>query len=212
MAQHPEHQATNQKLDNTLPVRPDLQTDAAPVEEETSDVSPVEQHRAQAPHSVRCFVLTVSDTRHENTDRGGPLIREILGKHDHQISGSQIVRDEKEEIASAVRAAIEGIDDPEVVIITGGTGIGERDVTPEAIEPLLTKHLPGFGEVFRVLSYQEIGAATMLSRAFAGVIGRTLVFALPGSPNAVRLAMEKLVAPELGHLVREIRPERRQNA
>ena len=106
--------------------------------------------------------------------------------------------------------AIEGIDDPEAIIVTGGTGIGGRDVTPEAIEPLLTKHLPGFGEVFRVLSYEEIGAATMLSRAFAGVIGRTLIFALPGSPNAVRLAMEKLVAPELGHLVRELRPERRQ--
>jgi molybdenum cofactor biosynthesis protein B len=160
---------------------------------------------------VRCFVLTVSDTRHENTDRGGPLIREILAAHGHQICGAQIVRDEKDEIAEAVRAAIEGIDDPDAVIVTGGTGIGERDVTPEALEPLLTKNLPGFGEVFRVLSYDEIGAATMLSRAFAGVIGRTLLFALPGSPNAVRLAMEKLVAPELGHLVRELRPERRQN-
>ncbi len=169
-----------------------------------------EEHRAQAPDSVSCFVLTVSDTRHEKTDRGGPLIREILEAQGHQICGLQIVHDERGEIADAVRAAIEGIDDPDAIIVTGGTGIGVRDVTPEAIEPLLTKHLPGFGEVFRVLSYEEIGAATMLSRAFAGVIGRTLIFALPGSPNAVRLAMEKLVAPELGHLVRELRPERRQ--
>lgn len=201
MSQHPEHQATNQKLDNQLPVRPDLQDD-----------SPSAEHRAQAPNSVRCFIITVSDTRHEKTDRGGPLIREILEAHGHQMSGARIVRDEKEEIAEAVCAAIEGIGDPDAIIVTGGTGIGPRDVTPDALEPLLTKNLPGFGEVFRVLSYQEIGAATMLSRAFAGVIGRTLVFALPGSPNAVRLAMEKLVAPEIGHLVREVRPERRQNS
>jgi molybdopterin adenylyltransferase len=200
MAQHPEHQASNQKLDNELPVRPDLAGAAS---------ASTQEHRAQAPTSVRCFVLTVSDTRRENNDRGGALIREILQAHGHEIVGSLIVRDDKNEIERAVRAAIEGIADPDAVIVTGGTGIGERDVTPEAIETLLTKHLPGFGEVFRVLSYQEIGAATMLSRAFAGVMGRTLLFALPGSPNAVRLAMEKLVAPELGHLVREVRPERR---
>ena len=199
MAQHPEHQAANQKLDNTLPVRPDLQED-----------SPTEQHRAQAPNSVRCFIITVSDTRSANDDRGGPLIRELLEAQGHQVSGALLVRDEKREIEEAVRAALEGVIGSEAIILTGGTGIGERDVTPEAVEPLLTKHLPGFGEVFRVLSYQEIGAATMLSRAFAGIIGRTLIFALPGSPNAVRLAMEKLVAPELGHLVREVRPERRQ--
>jgi molybdenum cofactor biosynthesis protein B len=202
MAQHPEHQATNQKLDNQLPVRPDLQSDA-PADSSTSE------HRGQAPASVRCFIITVSDTRSARDDRGGPLIREVLEAHGHQISGALLVRDEKREIEEAVRAAVEGVLTTEAIILTGGTGIGERDVTPEAIEPLLTKHLPGFGEVFRVLSYQEIGAATVLSRAFAGVIGRTLVFALPGSPNAVRLAMEKLVAPELGHLVRELRPERR---
>ena len=199
MAQHPEHQATNQKLDNALPVRPDLQDDSS-----------TEQHRAQAPDSVRCFIITVSDTRSANDDRGGPLIRELLEAQGHQVSGALLVRDEKREIEEAVRAALEGVIGSEAIILTGGTGIGERDVTPEAVEPLLTKHLPGFGEVFRVLSYQEIGGATMLSRAFAGIIGRTLVFALPGSPNAVRLAMEKLVAPELGHLVREVRPERRQ--
>ena len=171
-----------------------------------------EQHRAEAPDCVSCFVITISDTRHEKTDRGGPLIREILAAHGHAVCGARIVHDEKEEIIQAVRAALEGIEDPDAIILTGGTGIGARDVTPEAIEPLLTKQLPGFGEVFRVLSYQEIGAATMLSRAFAGVIGRTLIFALPGSPNAVRLAMEKLVVPELGHLVREVRPERRNSA
>ena len=202
MAQHPDHQAANQKLDNTLPVRPGL--------EETGHASAsTEEHRAQAPDSVRCFVLTVSDTRREDTDRGGALIREILRDHGHEIVGSQIVRDEKTEIERAVSDARDGIGDPEAIIVTGGSGIGERDVTPEALQPLLTKEMPGFGEVFRVLSYQEVGPATMLSRAFAGVMGRTLLFVLPGSTNAVRLAMEKLIAPELGHLVREVRPERR---
>ena len=203
MAQHPEHQASNQKLDNVLPVRPDLAQDGHASES-------TEAHRAQAPRSVHCFIITVSDTRSQADDRGGALIREILREAGHAVAGSQIVRDEKHDIERAVRDAIEGISDPEAVIVTGGSGIGERDVTPEALKPLLTKEMPGFGEVFRVLSFQEVGPATMLSRAFAGVIGRTLLFVLPGSPNAVRLAMEKLIAPELGHLVREVRPERRQ--
>ncbi len=201
MSQHPDNQASNQKLDNNLPVRPDLESGHASAS--------TEEHRAQAPNSVRCFVLTVSDTRTDADDRGGALIREILLANGHEIVGSRIVRDEKAEIAQAVRDASEGIRDPEVVVVTGGSGIGERDVTPEALKPLLTKEMPGFGEVFRVLSFQEVGAATMLSRAFAGVMGRTLLFVLPGSTNAVRLAMEKLIAPELGHLVREVRPERR---
>jgi molybdenum cofactor biosynthesis protein B len=120
------------------------------------------------------------------------------------------VRDEGDLISAAATEAINGINDPEVLIVTGGSGIGPRDVTPEALRPLLTKEMPGFGEVFRVLSWDEVGAAAMLSRAFAGVMGRTLLFVLPGSTNAVRLAMEKLIVPELGHLVREVRPERRQ--
>ena len=202
MAQHPERQAANQNLDNVLPVRPDLQSGG-------HASASTEEHRAQAPEWVRCFVLTVSDTRTEADDRGGALIREILRTAGHAIVGSQIVRDEKTAIASAVRDAVGGLGDPEAIIVTGGSGIGERDVTPEALRPLCTKEMPGFGEVFRVLSYTEVGAATMLSRAFAGVIGRTLLFVLPGSTNAVRLAMEKLIAPELGHLVREVRPERR---
>lgn len=201
MSQHPDNQAGNQKLDNTLPVRPDLEAGHASAS--------TEEHRAQAPDSVRCFVLTVSDTRTESDDRGGALIREILTANGHEIVGYRIVRDEKVEIEQAVRDASEGIRDPEAIVVTGGSGIGPRDVTPDALKPLLTKEMPGFGEVFRVLSFHEVGAATMLSRAFAGVMGRTLLFVLPGSTNAVRLAMEKLIAPELGHLVREIRPERR---
>lgn len=169
-----------------------------------------EAHRAEAPQNVRVFVLTVSDTRTPETDSGGALIREILQNARHEIVGSQIVRDDTNSIADAVRNAINGLSDAEAVLVSGGSGISARDNTPEALRPLLDKELPGFGEVFRVLSYAEIGAATMLSRAFAGVIGRTILFVLPGSPNAIRLALEKLIVPELGHFVREIRPERRQ--
>lgn len=160
---------------------------------------------------MRCFVLVVSDTRTLETDRGGALIEELLEAAGHEVLSRQVVRDESQSIRGAVEQASGGIGDPEVILVTGGSGIGPRDVTPEALRPLLTKELPGFGEVFRVLSFQEVGAATMLSRAFAGVMGRTLLFVLPGSTNAVRLAMEKLIAPELSHLVREIRPERRKN-
>jgi molybdopterin adenylyltransferase len=204
MAQHPDHQAANQKLENVLPVRPDLETGATGHRSAST-----EEHRAEAPGCVRCFIVTVSDTRTEDTDKGGALIRELLEGAGHEVVGLHLVRDEEGLIADAVRTAIDGISDPEVVCVTGGSGIGARDVTPEALRPLLTREMPGFGEVFRLLSWQEVGPATMLSRAFAGVIGRTLLFVLPGSTNAVRLAMENLIVPELGHLVREIRPERR---
>lgn len=169
-----------------------------------------ESHREEAPESVRCFLLTVSDTRTLETDRGGALIEELLTQAGHQVVARQIVRDEIESIRGTIEQEAVGVGEPEVVLVTGGSGIGPRDVTPEALRPLLTKELPGFGEVFRVLSFEEVGAATMLSRAFAGVMGRTLIFVLPGSTNAVRLAMEKLILPELGHLVREVRPERRK--
>jgi molybdenum cofactor biosynthesis protein B len=197
MAQHPDHQAANQKLDNVLP------TYDNPTSTSTAE------HRAEAPDIVKCFILTVSDTRTRETDKGGALIRDLLEADGHQLVGYQVVRDEADAIRDAVVNARNGINEPEVLIVTGGSGIGPRDVSPEALRPLLTKEMPGFGEVFRVLSWQEVGPATMLSRAFAGVIGRTLLFVLPGSTNAVRLAMEKLIVPELGHLVREVHPERR---
>jgi molybdenum cofactor biosynthesis protein B len=168
------------------------------------------EHRAQAPASIRCFVLTVSDTRTLETDKGGALIEELLKNAGHAIVAREIVTDTQADIANAVRAAIYNTQEPEAIIVTGGSGIGPRDVTPEALRPLLTKEMPGFGEIFRMLSWDEVGAASMLSRAFAGVLGRTLLFVLPGSTNAVRLAMEKLIVPELGHLVREVRPERRR--
>ncbi len=165
--------------------------------------SSTEEHRAQAPDSVKCFVLTVSDTRTLETDKGGALIEELLSNAGHQISAREVVRDETSLIEQSVRDAMNGVAEPDAIIVTGGSGISSRDVSPEALRPLLTKEMPGFGEVFRLLSWEEVGPATMLSRAFAGVIGGTLLFVLPGSTNAVRLAMEKLIVPELGHLVRE---------
>lgn len=168
------------------------------------------EHRAQAPDCVRCFVLTVSDTRTPETDKGGALIVELLESAGHFVAERVLVSDDKNAIESAVRAALKRADEIEAIIVTGGSGVGPRDVSPEALRPLLTKELPGFGEIFRMLSWQEVGAASMLSRAFAGVVERTALFVLPGSTNAVRLAMEKLIAPELGHLLREIRPELRK--
>jgi molybdopterin adenylyltransferase len=164
--------------------------------------SPADEHRATAPTAVGCFVLTVSDTRTPETDTGGAVIRERLSAGGHTVVGSTIVRDEPGDVTRVVREACA---DPrvQVVILTGGTGITSRDSTFEAVEALLDKRLPGFGELFRVLSYEQVGAAAMLSRAQMGIHARRIVISLPGSPNACRLALDKLLLPELGHLVRE---------
>jgi molybdopterin adenylyltransferase len=165
------------------------------------DATPRE-HKATAPKSVGCFVLTVSDTKNPETDTSGAVIRELLTAAGHRVAGSAIVRDEPAEVARLVRDAC-ARDDVQTVILTGGTGITSRDSTYEAVEALLDKRLPGFGELFRMLSFQEIGAAAMLSRAQMGIHARRIVVSLPGSPNACRLALERLVIPELGHLLRE---------
>lgn len=161
------------------------------------------EHKAAAPASVRCFVLTVSDTRTPVDDTGGAVIRERLGSAGHTVVGSMIVRDEPADVTRVVREACADAR-VQVVILTGGTGITSRDSTYEAVETLLDKRLPGFGELFRVLSYEQVGAAAMLSRAQMGIHARRIVVSLPGSPNACRLALEKLLLPELGHLVREV--------
>jgi len=165
------------------------------------DATPRE-HKATAPKSVGCFVLTVSDTKNPETDTSGAVIRELLTAAGHRVAGSAIVRDEPAEVARLVRDAC-ARDDVQTVILTGGTGITSRDSTYEAVEALLDKRLPGFGELFRMLSFQEIGAAAMLSRAQMGIHARRIVVSLPGSPNAWRLALDKLLIPELGHLLRE---------
>lgn len=167
-----------------------------------SDATPRE-HKSHAPKSIACFVLTISDTKTPETDTGGALIRELLTKSGHTVAGSAIVRDEPADVQRIVREQCANLA-VQAVILTGGTGITSRDSTFEAVEALLEKRLPGFGELFRMLSYQEIGAAAMLSRAQAGVRAGRIVVSLPGSPNACRLALEKLLIPELGHLVREV--------
>lgn len=164
----------------------------------------VEQHRRAGAGAHGFFVLTVSDTRDQATDRGGPLIAETLERAGHRVVGRALVPDEVEPIRAAVRAACER-PEVELVVLTGGTGIARRDVTPEALEPLLDRTLPGFGELFRMLSHREIGSAAILSRALGGVRGETVVLALPGSPKALRLALEELVLPEAGHLVAQAR-------
>lgn len=161
-------------------------------------------HRKEAPAVVSVFVITVSDTRTLETDTSGRAIADLLEATGHRVAGRTILKDEPADVEAAVRR---GVTDPaiDVVITTGGTGITSRDSTYEAIDRLLEKRLDGFGELFRMLSYPEIGAAAMLTRATAGLAGGTIVIALPGSEHAVRLGMEKLVLPEIGHLVREAR-------
>jgi len=162
-----------------------------------------ELHRRTAPTAVRCVVVTVSDTRTLETDRGGEIVVELLEKAGHQVVERAIVPDDVEQIRAKVSAVLRaGV--AQVILLTGGTGLSSRDQTVEALRPLTSKEIPGFGELFRMLSFQEIGPAAMLSRAFAGVMGKVAVFALPGSPAAVQLALEKLILPELGHLLREI--------
>lgn len=162
------------------------------------------EHRAKAPASIRCYVITVSDTRTEETDTGGKAIVDLLTAAGHTVIARRIVRDEPEEVAALVKLQA-AMDHADVIITTGGTGITRRDSTFEAIDGLLEKKLPGFGELFRMLSFQEIGPAAMLSRACAGTCRGKVVVALPGSENAVRLAMTRLLVPELGHLVAETR-------
>ena len=161
-----------------------------------------EEHKAAAPVSVRVFVLTVSDTRTDATDTAGAAIIALLKTAGHHVAGKAIEKDEPSRVAELVRqqAAVAGVD---AIITTGGTGLTSRDSTFEAVDALLTKRLPGFGELFRMLSYQDIGSAAMMSRACAGTIGKVVVISLPGSEKAVRLAMTKLVIPELAHLVQQ---------
>ena len=166
------------------------------------DSTPLE-HKATAPRSIGCWVLTVSDTKTPNTDTSGQLIRKLLTDAGHQVVGSSIVRDEPKDVQRVIREACAN-DAVRAVLVTGGTGVTSRDSTYEAIEAMLDKRLPGFGELFRMLSYQEIGSAAMMSRAQLGVHARRIVVSMPGSPNACRLALEKLVIPELSHLIREV--------
>ncbi|WP_281888840.1 molybdenum cofactor biosynthesis protein B [Paenibacillus sp. YYML68] len=168
-------------------------------------MSSVEEHRRQAPASVRCMIITVSDTRTAETDVSGSLIMELLSQAGgFEVVDYRIVRDEYASIQRLIREAAGG-DTVEAVLINGGTGIAKRDTTHEAVRDVLDKEMPGFGEIFRYLSFvEDIGAAAILSRAVAGVCNDTAIFSMPGSSGAVKLAMNRIVIPELKHVMREI--------
>jgi molybdopterin adenylyltransferase len=160
------------------------------------------EHKAAAPARVGCYVITVSDTRTEATDTGGRAAADLLTAAGHEIVGRTIVKDDAELLRDCIGRQLAN---PAVqaIITTGGTGITSRDCTYEAVSAMLWKKLDGFGEIFRALSYEQIGAAAMMSRAVAGTIAGRVVVSLPGSEAAVRLAVDKLLVPELAHLVRE---------
>lgn len=166
----------------------------------------VDQHRRAAPAILGFAFITVSDTRGAVDDVSGRTLAEMAERAGHRIEASDRVPDEVAAIRDSVQRALRrsGVD---VIVLTGGTGFSPRDVTLEAVGPLLQRPVEGFGELFRMLSYQQVGSAAMLSRASAGLVGSRAVFLLPGSPKAVSLAMEKLILPEAGHLLGQARRE-----
>jgi molybdopterin adenylyltransferase len=161
----------------------------------------VETHRKDAPARVRCVVVTISDTRTTANDTSGEAIAQALTGAGHDVVGRRIVRDDPDAVRDVVRAAAANVP---LIVTTGGTGITSRDSTYEAIVTLLDKRLDGFGELFRMLSFDEIGSAAMMSRATAGTVGAKAIFVLPGSEHAVRLAMSRLIVPELGHVAQQL--------
>ena len=167
----------------------------------------VHEHKNKAHHTVRCAVITLSDTRDETTDKSGQRIKALLAEHEQPVVSYQILKDEPDQLTAAVRALL-ARPDVDVILTNGGTGIAPRDTTFEALQGLLEKEIPGFGEMFRMLSYEDIGSAAMLTRATAGVAQGKVIISLPGSTGAVELGMTKLVLPELGHMLFVLRGER----
>jgi len=161
-----------------------------------------QEHKAQAPRSVQCFIVTVSDTRTEATDTSGRAIAGLLVAAGHRVAGRTIVKDDAELVRDTITRQLAS-PDVQAVITTGGTGITSRDSTYEAVSAMLQKRLDGFGELFRMLSYEQIGSAAIMSRACAGLSSGRIIIALPGSEAAVRLAMDRLVIPELAHMVQQ---------
>lgn len=171
----------------------------------------VTEHKDKAHRTVACAVITASDTRNEETDASGKKIKDLLAMQHHATVSYQILKDEPTQISAAVQALLER-SDVDAIIINGGTGIAPRDTTFEAIQGLLEKEIPGFGELFRLLSYQDIGSAAMMTRATAGVAKGKIIVSLPGSTGAVELGMTKLVLPELGHMLFVLRGEKKHHA
>lgn len=172
----------------------------------------IQEHKQVAIKCVRCKIITVSDTRTKETDRSGKLMEELLTQAGHVINEYVIVKDEKNSIREEV---LKGSENPDidVILTNGGTGIALRDVTIETVREMFDKEISGFGELFRLLSYQDdIGSAAILSRAIAGVVNNKAVFSTPGSTGAVLLAMKKLILPEIGHVVKELQKDLSQTA
>ncbi|MDY0405332.1 MogA/MoaB family molybdenum cofactor biosynthesis protein [Virgibacillus sp. 179-BFC.A HS] len=166
----------------------------------------IKEHK-QHVHAANCIVITVSDTRTEDTDKSGKRITSLLTENGHYVKNKRIVPDEMQAIRQALTDACKE-KDVDAVILNGGTGIAKRDVTIEAVSGLLEKEIPGFGEIFRLLSFQEdIGSAAILSRAIAGIFYNTIIFSVPGSSGAVTLAMNRLILPELSHILHELRKD-----
>lgn len=161
------------------------------------------EHKDHAPSSIGCMVITCSDTRTPDTDTSGQLIRKFLQEQGHTVVEHHLVKDDAAQIQLRIARATAN-KTVQAIIINGGTGISRRDSTFEAVDAMLEKRLAGFGEIFRLLTFQDIGSPAIMSRATAGIIDGRVLFSIPGSENAVRLAMEKLILPELGHLVREL--------
>jgi molybdenum cofactor biosynthesis protein B len=164
----------------------------------------VQKHRESAPETVRVAILTISDTRTRETDTGGDIAEKLLTDAGQEVVARRIVRDEVAGIRNNLIDLL-ARSDVDAVVTTGGTGISARDTTYEVVDRMIEKKLEGFGEIFRMLSYEEIGAAAIMSRALAGAVGTKFVASLPGSRNAVSLAVEKLLVPELSHIVFELR-------
>ncbi len=164
--------------------------------------SPADEHKAAAPPQLRCAVVTVSDTRTLETDSGGQLVVDLLVAAGHVVQRREIIPDDPE-VMTPLLLSLQGDEEVEAILMTGGTGITSRDQTYETVTRLITRPIPGYGELLRMLSYEQVGAAAMLSRATAGLMEQTVVLTMPGSPRAVELAMEKIILPELCHLARE---------
>lgn len=169
----------------------------------------LEEHRRRAPRRIHLALLTVSDTRGEAEDASGALARRLVESAGHEVFDYRVLADEPEAVREQVLQWL-GQDRCDAVVVNGGTGISSRDRTYEALSALLEKRLDGFGELFRWLSYRRIGAAAMLSRAVAGIARGRAVFAVPGSPDAVELALGELILPEIGHLIGELRKDVRR--
>jgi molybdopterin adenylyltransferase len=162
-----------------------------------------EQHKAHAPHCVTCVVITCSDTRTSQTDTSGQLMMRLLKEHGHELAGYHVIKDDPAQIRSVIEEAA-AHDAVQAILVNGGTGISKRDSTFEAVDGMLEKRLVGFGEIFRYLTYKDIGSPAIMTRATAGIFRGRIIFSTPGSEGAVRLAMESLILPEIGHIIQQL--------